>query len=237
IGLFLVTMAASYIDLATGDTMQGAAAPPSGLILQLADGTFVEPLLPQGSLLVMDGEAATQWMKAGTVAPRAPPHEVQSLQLGGAARAWFGRMYFPDAAATLARDAAGDIVSEAYAPSAAVQASRGLSFGEYRSQTYAAFHGGAGHVASTAGCAPISSMSGPDSGARRLLVDPGSCTAAEKYCWMGCRAIPADLVCASADMVCRNPIDGTFWPENYTTPTGPTHCFDCIIQCPNGDGT
>ncbi|KAG5185561.1 hypothetical protein JKP88DRAFT_134368, partial [Tribonema minus] len=169
--------------------------------------------------------------------PRAPPHEVQSLQLGGAARAWFGRMYFPDAAATLARAAADDIVAEAYAASAAVQASRSLSFGEYRSQTYAAFHGGAGHAASAVGCAPISSMSGSDSGASRVLVDPGSCTAAEKYCWMGCRAIPADLVCASADMVCRNPIDGTFWPENYTTPTGPTHCFDCIIQCPNGDGT
>ncbi|KAG5185560.1 hypothetical protein JKP88DRAFT_180210 [Tribonema minus] len=221
-GLFLVMTAAEYFELESGARLElgHGTAPQTGLLVELPDGRRVRPQLPQGSLLVMNGEAATRWMDAGALRPHAPLHEVESLELTATARAWFGRMYFPPQAATLR--------GEALLP---------LTFGEYRQQTYEAFRSGQGHSASAVGCTPMTTSAmlqqqSHNISAQRVLADEGSCGVDEVYCWMSCMQIPAALTCPKADIVCINPTDGTLWPEDYVDSSGtPGHCYDCVPDC------
>ncbi|KAG5185579.1 hypothetical protein JKP88DRAFT_180232 [Tribonema minus] len=220
VGLFLVMTAAEYFQLESGTRLGHGTAPQTGLLVELPDGRRVRPQLAEGSLLVMNGEAATRWMDAGALRPHAPLHEVESLELTATARAWFGRMYFPPQAATLR--------GEALLP---------LTFGEHRQQTYEAFRSGQGHSASAVGCAPVTTSAmlqqqSHNLSAQRVLADEGSCGADEVYCWMSCMQIPAALTCSKADIVCINPTNGTLWPEDYMDSRGtPGHCYDCVPDC------
>ncbi|KAG2431921.1 hypothetical protein HYH02_013140 [Chlamydomonas schloesseri] len=68
------------------------------LVVQLPDGSVAAPVLPDGALLVMNGEGLTRWMRQpppGRVRPYSPLHAVLSSDLGGGVRAWFGRMFMP----------------------------------------------------------------------------------------------------------------------------------------------
>eukprot|EP00955_Chlamydomonas_euryale_P033316 347508-Chlamydomonas_euryale.AAC.1 len=87
-----------------------AGKPASGFVLQLPSGELVKPVAPEGSLLVLNGEGATRWMRAvdGARRPRPATHEVTVPDIRGMARAWFGRMYFPPRDALLQADDAGN---------------------------------------------------------------------------------------------------------------------------------
>ncbi|KAG5185581.1 hypothetical protein JKP88DRAFT_311797, partial [Tribonema minus] len=229
IGLFLVMTVAEYISLPTGDRLFGNDRPHgSGLVVELAPGYQTAPALPEGALVIMHGEAATRWMEAGAVKPKAPLHEVVSMDVSGAARAWFGRMYFPLADAKL-RLQDGELLDDAIHN--AFDAG-GLTFGAYHQHAAEAFRRGQGHSASAAGCSP--SAVSRHLGAARELADAASCKAAGKFfCWMSCQAIPKKPKCAWSKMRCRNPKTGKFWPANYIDKKTkkPGHCSDCIVQC------
>ncbi len=198
IGLFLVMTAAEYVQLGSnggqGSSMSSArrlassgsdaaAPPPAGLLLQLADGRMVRPIVPPGSLLVMNGEGAARWMAPpvtpGGVRPFPAAHAVESVPLGGSrgmVRAWFGRMFFPLASARLQQDATASQDGSSSQQQGAGDRSA-MTWGQYRAQTYAAFRtgavaaeGGGGELSSSlaaVGCAPT----------RQLLADEGSCGA------------------------------------------------------------
>lgn len=90
-------------DVAESDDVTGAGAshPPTGpprphpgLYLELPSGQVVRPLFPAGSLLVMNGEAGSKWMRVSRGAPLPPaaPHEVVlPTDMRGRVRAWYGR--------------------------------------------------------------------------------------------------------------------------------------------------
>ena len=148
--------------------------------------------------------------------------------MDGIGRAWFGRMYLPprDAMLQSAKAVMGAAGDRSGHP-------RGISFGEYREQVYAAFSSGAPHLAPTAGCGgpSLSSASSasvitsllPVTG--RSLQDSGSCAKGQVYCWESCVvASTLALPCAVDSMICANP-SGRVWD-----PT--THCDSCTVQCP-----
>jgi hypothetical protein len=138
-GLFIIMTAAEYFNLqdeGSKDVLHqsrqllGEARPESGLLIELPDGQVVRPVFEEGSLLVMNGEGASMWMRvegphASPLPPYAPPHELVVPDVQGATRAWFGRMYLPPRDAVLQHGA-----------------SKGITFNEYREQTYEAFRDG-----------------------------------------------------------------------------------------------
>eukprot|EP00798_Chlamydomonas_sp_ICE-L_P017884 gene17884-24276_t len=202
-GLFIVMTAAEYFST-VGSTAQ-----------RLAPGKLVKPIIPDGSLLIMNGDGSSRWNWAGRSVnspnahqPYAPGHEVIVPRVVGVARAWYGRMYFPPAAATLVAE---DLPEE----------EKDVTFGEYRQAAYEAFQNGA--VASASGCMQ----------SRRLLQDDNSCADDELYCWMKCRSI-LELPCDKDNMICIGP--NGFWPEDYLNETSgdPLHCFDCALECEEG---
>ncbi|KXZ48011.1 hypothetical protein GPECTOR_31g375 [Gonium pectorale] len=280
IGLFLVmspaelfdTSAATAAAAATAASSSAAtagrhsiiAAPGGGgdgktpqrsndLVVQLADGRIVAPVLPDGALLVMNGEGLSRWMRVpasssalGGSQPYSPLHEVLSSDMAGGVRAWFGRMFMPPASAVLqvtdepvaavavaavsSRSSGTDGGDAARTPhissfaTAAATVTTKMTFGEYRQHTYRMFHDGQGHAASAVGCSPT----------RRLLADEGSCGANEVYCWHSCMPMPANATCGKAEILCQNVNNGLLWPQNYTTPgvARPGHCKDCTLICP-----
>lgn len=206
-GLFIVMTAAEYL-LDSGERLGlDQSNVESGLRLELRNGQVVVPLFPADSLLVMNGEGSHLWMRgADTWAdrPHAPAHEVWVPNITGMVRTWFGRMFFPP------RDA---VLQSPESP--------GLRFGEYRDQTYDAFHKGTPGLASTLGCSPT----------RRILMDEGSCGADEMLCWMTCMS-SAHLNCSAGSIVCGDPsVPGSQWPQDYLINGQPTHCFNCQLEC------
>jgi hypothetical protein len=144
-GLFIIMTAAEYFSSLNTDKGDGSRLAPGhgkpepGLLIELPSGMVVRPNIADGSLLVMNGEGANMWMRAeGTRAsddpPYAPPHELVVPDVQGATRAWFGRMYLPPRDAVLQHGA-----------------SKGITFNEYREQTYEAFKEGRPCEAPTAG--------------------------------------------------------------------------------------
>ena len=137
-GLFIIMTAAEYFDMNSGGRRLGAGAdkPDPGLLLQLPGGQVVRPEFDDGSLLVMSGEGIRMWMRSDPAAelPHVPLHEMLVPDLSGAARAWFGRMFLPPRDAVLQ-----------HGPS------KGMTFNEYREQTYTAFKEKRPCEASTAG--------------------------------------------------------------------------------------
>eukprot|EP00955_Chlamydomonas_euryale_P107936 365809-Chlamydomonas_euryale.AAC.8 len=159
VGLFIVMTAPEYFSEPGAVRLEpGAGKPGTGFILELPSGELVRPVVPDGALLVLNGEGATKWMRlaGGSRHPRPASHEVTVPDISGMARAWFGRMYFPP------RDA---LLQGSDTP---------VTWGEYRQQTYSAFRGGQKESASLVGCTP----------SRSLLQDEGSCNDDEVYCWM-----------------------------------------------------
>ncbi|PNH09173.1 hypothetical protein TSOC_004229, partial [Tetrabaena socialis] len=226
IGLFLVMSPAELFDraaaAATGDSKAAGEGKPQraqDLVVQLADGRIVTPVLPDGALLVMNGEGLMRWMRMPSVEPLhlpySPLHEVLSSDLSGGVRAWFGRMFMPPHAARLqVEDGSKDNAHASSRP----------TFAEYQQHTYTLFHDGLGQAASAAGCSPT----------RRQLVDEGSCGNDKVYCWMSCMSITPNITCSKDEIICANIKNGLLWPENYTTPgrAMPGHCFDCTLMCP-----
>lgn len=224
---------------ASGDD-DGVGAPTSAprrandLVVQLADGKIVAPVLPDGALLVMNGEGLTRWMRAssspGRPHPYSPLHEVLSSDMGGGVRAWFGRMFMPARSALLQGadvDASLPQPQMASRPpsSAPASTSSRLTFGAYREHTHAMFRDGLGQEASAAGCSPT----------RRRLADEGSCGANEVYCWHSCMAMPANTTCSKTEAVCANINDPSMlWPRDYTSPGSNKvgHCMECGVMCP-----
>ena len=123
----------------------GAGALMPGFYLELASGELVRPIIPPGSLLVMNGEGLERWTRKapGSVRPHVPGHEVVLPAMEGMGRAWFGRMFLPPHDAVLQRQPGEEDLPV------------GMTFGEYRDQTVAAFNGGKPETASAAGCAPL----------------------------------------------------------------------------------
>ena len=157
-GLFIVMTAAEYIHMASGEPAAevssraaggGAAAaatgPEPGFFLELASGEIVKPVIPPGSLLVMNGEGLERWTRRapGSVRPHVPGHEVVLPPMEGLGRVWFGRMFLPPRDAVL-QQLPGEADHHAT-----------MTFGEYRDQAMAAFREGTPEVASTAGCSPL----------------------------------------------------------------------------------
>ncbi|KAG1679687.1 hypothetical protein FOA52_006206 [Chlamydomonas sp. UWO 241] len=212
VGLFIVMTAAEYFEKASAEgrlqRLEGDTKPATGFLLELADGELVRPIIPDNSLLVMNGEGSSRWISgaAGAPRPRAASHEVHVPDVPGATRAWFGRMYFPP------RDALLQDAGEGQA----------MTFNEYREQTYRASQAGDNSQASTAGCAPSG---------RHLLQDSGSCAAGEMFCWMSCRST-ADLPCDASGYSCENP-EGDIWPDAFINATtgNATHCKTCKPVC------
>ena len=172
-GLFLVMTAAEYLDLGSGARLsQGRGKPEAGLLLQLPAGyddsgeaageekgtaghgygRIVRPSFDDGSLIFMAGEGLRMWMRAAggdssaadaarrgavpLVPPQGTMHEVQlPADAEGSVRVWFGRMFFPPREALIQ-----------HGP----EKGR-LTFGDYRQQTYDAFHRGEPCDASPAG--------------------------------------------------------------------------------------
>jgi hypothetical protein len=171
IGLFLVMTAAELFDInkaSAGGTPDGqlygtASVQQAGdLRVELQDGRIVAPVLPEGSLLVMNGEGLLRWMPApeqGHVHPYSPLHGVISSNFNGRVRAWFGRMFMPAYNSTLHVDDGDD--------SSPILQSDPVTFAQYRHHTYDTFHRGEGYAASAVGCSP----------ARRVLADEKSCGA------------------------------------------------------------
>ncbi|GAX78015.1 hypothetical protein CEUSTIGMA_g5457.t1 [Chlamydomonas eustigma] len=200
-GLFLIMTAAEYFHLQYRDSrdaiqsqrLLSEARPESGLLIELPNGQVVRPVFEEGSLLVMNGEGASMWMRAeglhaSPLPPFAPPHELLVPEAEGAARAWFGRMYLPPRDAVLQHGA-----------------SKGMTFNEYREQTYEAFRDGNP-------CCPES---------RRGLQSAGNCSAGQIYCWMSCTPI-GDLSCPN--IVCADN-EGVLWTNQSE------HCLTCKPQC------
>ncbi|GFR44450.1 hypothetical protein Agub_g5654 [Astrephomene gubernaculifera] len=229
IGLFLVMSPAELFERVAAAA--AASASPSSprryshdLVVQLPDGRVVEPVLPDGALLVMNGEGLTRWMRppsSDRPQPYSPMHEVLSSDMGGGVRAWFGRMFMPPHAARLqVLDGSRDALASS---------SRRMTFAEYRQHTYELFHEERGHEVSTVGCSPT----------RRVLVDESSCGADQVYCWMSCMNMtklqPGDASCNKSEVVCADPYTSLVWPQNFipANSTSPTHCKNCTIMCPN----
>eukprot|EP00798_Chlamydomonas_sp_ICE-L_P012782 gene12782-16040_t len=213
-GLFLVMSAAEYFSTNGPNSQRldpNNGKPESGFILQLPDGRMVKPIIPDGSLLVMNGEGCTRWSWPGhsaeqvqaSRAPHPAAHEVVLPQLKGISRAWFGRMYLP--------------------PRSSLLVDTNMSFNEYRQQTYSAFHEGTPDLALTTGCSRNA----------RKLADEDLCGANEVYCWMSCIAFSSDIGCSKSDVQCADPT-GAIWPNEFINPgTGdPDHCYDCGLSCP-----
>ena len=213
-GLFIIMTPAEYLNLDDSssvrqDVLDGGS---EAFHLELPDGEIVVPTFPRGSLLVMNGEGATRWMRAekGARKPYAPAHEVSLPPLKGQSRVWFGRMYLPSRQAVLQ-----DELSSADG--------KAVTFNAYRDQTYRAFRDRSPQTASTVGCSP----------SRRSLKDEGSCGPNEFYCWMTCMTT-ATLGCSSApsQISCEEPGTGLLWPQDFLLPDGsPGHCFDCELTC------
>lgn len=158
VGLFLVMSVAEAFDLATSERLQADQL----LLLELPSGQIVRPVLPAGSLLVMNGEGSKLWVPTPmghTVQPWAPAHEVAAMGWHGVdwARSWFGRMYFPPRSARL-------------------RGSANVTFGDYRQHTYQAFNHGEQSESGTLSSVPAVAGCSPS---RRLLADEGSCGADE----------------------------------------------------------
>jgi len=225
-GLFIVMTAAEYIHMASGEPIKynsrdaakddAADAMMPGFYLELASGELVRPVIPSGSLLVMNGEGLERWTRKapGSVRPHVPGHEVVFPEMEGVGRAWFGRMFLPPCDAVLQQQPGEEGLPV------------GMTFGEYRDQTVAAFKDGKGKESISAiGCAPT----------RRELAEVTECTGDQMYCWMSCVDVPANLdeSCGRENIQCENLQTGQLWPEDYRDPaTGnPTHCYECGLAC------
>ena len=236
-GLFIVMTPAQLFKVTNTGQLVALAHERSGtgLRLELRDGRVVVPEVPEGCLLVMNGEGIERWMPAGAAkrVPYAPGHEVV-LPDGdgqqGLVRAWFGRMYLPQRDATLQQPGGSEVGRAASATTASVSVSdmqpagitsAGTTFGEYRRQAFSAFRTGHPEQASALGCSPT----------RRQVADEGSCGADEVFCWMVCMKT-SYLPCGKEDLQCRNPA-GMLWPTDFVNPDSGTtdHCYDCSMQC------
>ncbi|KAG1650545.1 hypothetical protein FOA52_009250, partial [Chlamydomonas sp. UWO 241] len=83
VGLFIVMTAAENYETAAAEgrlqRLAGDTKPATGFLLELADGELVRPIIPDNSLLVMNGEGSSRWISgaAGAPRPRAASHEAQ----------------------------------------------------------------------------------------------------------------------------------------------------------------
>lgn len=205
IGLFIIMTAAEYISQSNGARQSPEQGKPeSGFWLQLPNGEVVQPKIPDGSLLVMNGEGCNKWVRRGSVQLQVPTHEVVIPEMQGLVRAWFGRMYLPPHDAVLQ------------------EAETDLTFGEYRQQTVSASAEGQSHMASSVGCGR----------GRQILAVQGSCQAGYAYCWHSCMSL-ANLSCTIDQAICANPANPTItWPDNFTTNGSVGHCPTCKLLCP-----
>ncbi|KAG2486951.1 hypothetical protein HYH03_014448 [Edaphochlamys debaryana] len=249
VGLFLVMSPAELFDRAAA-----ATAEPQGprrsqdLVVTLPDGSVVAPRLPEGALLVMNGEGVQRWMRPaaeGAAQPHTPMHEVLSSGMGGGVRAWFGRMFMPppdsvlqisdpdleaellldDSLASIAAGSDQQVQIRGGDSRDRFQAARRMTFAQYYAATHRAFQAGEAAAVPSVGCTP----------ARRRLVDENSCGADQVYCWMSCVNISA-LACDKSAVLCQDKYTGGLWPRDYMIDVNgtskPTHCKNCSVTCP-----
>lgn len=111
----------------------------------------------------------------------------------------------------------------------------GITFNEYRSQTYNAFASGRPETAMTAGCYPNSPSSGARQETRRALlqhVDESSCIAGQEiFCWMTCMDVTSLLRnCSASEIVCAKP-NGTDLSAQWSSKD--ETCMKCGLRCPD----